>query len=111
MAINTEEYDKLNKYFRGAGILSFFVLLLGSIVYHFIEKLSWLDSIYLSVITLSTVGYGDITPKTSAGKIFTMFYILIGIGIIATLANLLIKRAAFRREFRQTNAKKKSSKS
>jgi len=59
-----------------------FSLALGSLFYHVFEKWSWLDSIYFSVITLSTIGYGDFVPVTSVGKIFTMFYIFIGIGIV-----------------------------
>ena len=54
----------------------------GGIFYHLVEGWSWLNSFYFSVITLSTVGYGDIAPATPAGKLFTMFYIFMGIGII-----------------------------
>ena len=68
----------------------------GAIFYHLVEKLSWLNAVYFCVITLTTVGYGDITPKTDAGKVFTIFYVLVGVGIIATLANLLVKRAMLR---------------
>lgn len=69
----------------------------GTIFYHEVEGLKWLDSIYFSVITLTTVGYGDIVPKTDAGKIFTIFYVLIGIGVIAGTANYLLRRAVLHR--------------
>ena len=58
------------------------ILLIGTIAYHFIEKWSWVDSMYFSVITLTTIGYGDISPQTDGGKIFTIVYILVGLGII-----------------------------
>lgn len=74
-----------------------FVISAGSVFYHHVEKLAWLDSVYFSVITLTTVGYGDITPHTDPGKIFTIFYVLIGVGIIATSLNLLVRSAAQRR--------------
>lgn len=83
----------------------------GTIFYHHVERLKWLDSIYLSVITLTTVGYGDITPKTDAGKIFTIFYVLIGIGVIAGAANFLLRQALNRRiEKKQSNYNKKFTK-
>jgi len=57
-------------------------LLIGTLFYNYVEGWNVLDSMYFSVITLTTVGYGDLVPITDAGKIFTMFYVLIGIGII-----------------------------
>lgn len=58
------------------------ILSLGTMVYRYLEGWSWIDALYFSVITLTTVGYGDFSPATDAGKLFTIFYILIGIGII-----------------------------
>ena len=67
------------------------ILMIGTIFYHRVENFTWLDSIYFCVVTLTTVGYGDITPKTDSGKIFTIFYILIGVGIIAASLSYLVK--------------------
>lgn len=58
---------------------------IGTVFYRFVEDLAWLDSLYFSVITLTTVGYGDFSPVTSTGKVFTMFYVLAGIGIFVAL--------------------------
>ncbi len=61
------------------------VVAIGTVFYRFIEDLNWVDSVYFSVITLTTVGYGDFSPVTTAGKVFTMFYVLVGIGIFVAL--------------------------
>lgn len=73
---------------RVRAILAFTLALVfwASVFYHFVEGWSWLDSIYFSVIAVSTVGFGDISPETAVGKIFTMFYIVIGLGVFVTAA-------------------------
>lgn len=87
------ERKKILEYFRIAAVATLSILGIGVVFYHFIEKMSWVDSIYFCVVTLTTIGYGDITPQTDLGKIFTVFYILAGVGILAAFLNLAIKRA------------------
>ncbi|MBL0293219.1 MAG: two pore domain potassium channel family protein [Saprospiraceae bacterium] len=58
------------------------VLVFGTFVFHYLEGWRWLDSLYFCVITLTTIGYGDFTPRTDLGKIFNIFYIIIGLGLI-----------------------------
>ncbi len=69
-----------------------FTLLAGMVFYHVVEDWGYLDSLYFSVITLTTVGYGDLAPETAPGKIFTMIYILMGIGIILSFITTLADR-------------------
>jgi len=57
----------------------------GTVFYRLVEDLRWIDSIYFCVITLATVGYGDISPTTNAGKVFTMAYVVVGIGVFVAL--------------------------
>jgi len=65
---------------------------IGTVVYRFAEDMSWLDAYYLSVVTLSTVGYGDLAPQTVFGKVFTTFYIFSGVGILTTYIAYSMRR-------------------
>ena len=58
------------------------IVLAGTLGYHFIEGWSFLDSLYMTIITLATVGYGETHPLSTGGRIFTMFLIVGGMGII-----------------------------
>ena len=79
----------MDKGYRDLLITTTIILTIGTIGYHYIEKWNWLDSLYFSITTLTTVAYGDFYPKTNPGKIFTIFYIIIGIGIILTFINTI----------------------
>ena len=85
------------KQFRIVAGVAALTIGVGTVVYHFVEKWKWLDAVYASTITLTTVGYGDYVPKTDVGKIFTIFYVLVGVGIIATSINILVRNAAQKR--------------
>lgn len=64
---------------------------IGTIFYHLTEKWSLLDAYYFSVVSLTTVGYGDLVPQTASGKLFTTFYIMAGIGILGAFINAFVK--------------------
>jgi len=61
-------------------LLTIFVI--GTVGFHFLEGWNLLDSFYTTIATLSTVGYGDFSPETKAGKIFTIFVIIFGVGMM-----------------------------
>lgn len=69
------------------------VLLVGTVFYHHAEGWRYIDSFYFSVTTLTTVGYGDLVPVTDAGKLFTAFYILTGVGILLGLVKAVATHA------------------
>jgi len=61
------------------------MLLAGVLVYHWLEGWSYLDALYFCVVSLATVGYGDLTPTTPLAKLFTIIYLINGIGILLAL--------------------------
>ena len=71
--------------FRLLATLTASLLLVGTLVFNRVEGWSYLDSFYFSAITLATVGYGDFSPHTDAGKLLTVFYIFCGIGLLVAL--------------------------
>lgn len=61
----------------------------GAVFYRFVEDLSWIDAVYFCVIALTTVGFGDIAPTTTAGKVFTMVYVVLGVGVFVALVTTM----------------------
>lgn len=66
-----------------SGVLLTSILFVGVIGYSTIEGMSFLDALYMTVITVATVGYREVTPPSDAGKIFTIFLIITSFGIFA----------------------------
>jgi len=67
---------------------TFFVVLLAVVLtgvagYHVIEGWPWLECLYMTLITVSTVGFGEVRPLTPAGRIFTLFVIVFGVSAVA----------------------------
>ncbi len=77
--------------FRTLLLLMIIMLLTGTFFYSKFEGWNLLDSLYFSVATLATVGYGDLAPTKPISKLFTIFYILGGIGILVGFFNILAR--------------------
>ena len=70
--------------------LAFVVIFFGYIFYitePTVESIG--DGFYWALVTVTTVGYGDITPTTPAGKLIASFLILLGLGLIATITAIV----------------------
>ena len=84
--------------FRLILFLVFFVALIaiGAVGFRAIEKTSFTDAIYFIIVTIATVGYGDIHPSTPPGKWFTIGLVILGVGtflgVIANATELMLSR-------------------
>ena len=57
-------------------------IVVGTATFHLLEGWSILDSLYVTVQTLTTVGFGDLTPHTALGRLFATFFMVLGVGIV-----------------------------
>lgn len=76
---------------RLALLLGFVLLAGGTAGYMALERLGFLDALFMTVITLGSVGYGEVKPLTAAGEIFTIVLILFGLGTAAWLFSTIIE--------------------
>ena len=59
------------------------ILLAGTAGYSLIEGWHWFDSLYMTTITLATIGFGEVHPLSTAGRAFTIVLSLLGLGVMA----------------------------
>jgi voltage-gated potassium channel len=55
---------------------------LGTVVFHLLEGWSILDSLYVTAQTVTTVGFGDLAPRTFRGRLFATFFLMVGVGVV-----------------------------
>jgi hypothetical protein len=72
------------------------VMLLGTVVFSYVENISLLDAFYFTIVTVATVGYGDISPKNIEGKILAILLIITGVGtfleVIAGITEVMLRK-------------------
>jgi voltage-gated potassium channel len=77
---------------RGPLLLVVSLLIGGTAFYSLWEGWSVVDSIYFCAMSLATVGYGDLVPETDVGKVFTVVYVLGGIGSLVAFFTALTSK-------------------
>jgi len=58
------------------------VLTFGTLGFVYLEQYPWLDAFYMTLTTITTVGYQEIHPLSQSGRLFNSFFIFFGVGII-----------------------------
>jgi len=86
---------------RTSAALSALVVLIGIGTFAFqrLEHWTWIQSLYFTVATLATVGYGDLHPTTDGSRLFAVGFILSGVGIAVTALGILAGAYFDRRAF------------
>lgn len=82
-----KNYQRLQKQLFGGGLALAGIFILGTVWYRFIEQWSWSESAYMTVITLSTVGFSEVRPLPERSQIFTIGLITAGIVVIGYIVN------------------------
>lgn len=97
--------DKRFEFYTLGIFIGFIVFTAATAIFVFEGKVegsqikTFFDAIYWALVTISTVGYGDITPHTSEGRFITLVLIISGIGVIAFSTSIVV--AAFSEKMRE----------
>lgn len=90
--------------------LLIFVFALGVLGFRLITAMSWIDAIYMTVITVTTVGYGEVIPLGETGRLFTVFLIIISVFVfayaISVITEYILSRSALRNIIQRKTLKK-----
>lgn len=93
--------------------LVFFLLLLGSVGYKFLLKINFLDALYMTVITISTVGFSEVAAMDNEAKLFSIFLIFLSLGAVGYLFSSIVSsllegnlRLAWRKKRMEKNIEK-----
>ena len=93
--------------------LMVFIISSGTIGYMLIEGYGFLDAVYMTVITIATVGFGEVNPLSDGGKIFTVFLIIISFGIfgyVVSSITRLIFEGVLHQSYKEYQVRKKITK-
>lgn len=87
-------------------LMVFLVLLLGVLGYRYITEYTWLDSLYMTIITVTTVGFMEVHPLDHTGKIFTIILIVTSVFIIGFALSVITEYVLSRNSLARLKKKK-----
>ncbi len=97
----------LNNKLYGALAMMLLVMLIGTLGYKFIsDSYSWIEALYMTIITTTTVGFGEVHPSGDNEKLFTIFLIITSISIFGYVVSVISEFIANGRFFEQINKRK-----
>lgn len=65
------------------------IVLIGALGFAYLDDLSFVDAWYLTVVTVSTVGYGDLSPSSYSAKLFACFFVPLGVAFVANAIDMV----------------------
>ena len=74
-----------------AAVMLALVLSMGTAGYMILEEWNFLDSLYMTVITISTVGFNEVNPVSNQGRILTMTILISGLGVLGYVVGTLTR--------------------
>ena len=98
---NTETKEQENTRYKRKVIIAIFfviaILFIGIFLFRRLEHWSYVDAFYFTTITLTTIGYGDVVPKTELGKIAASLFALLGVGTFLFCVGIIAENYFFKR--------------
>ncbi len=88
-----------------AGVTIALWLAIGTIMFHILEGWTWIQALYFSVVTLSTIGYGDLHPTTDISRLADVLYIIFGV-VTVLAAFTIIGSAKLERRTKKINKRR-----
>lgn len=94
--MDNQKSKKLTQ-FSVAVSLIILLIIIGTVIFHLLEKWTWIQSFYFTICTLATVGYGDLHPTSDGARLFTAIFILIGVSVAIAAFSIIGSRYINRR--------------
>jgi voltage-gated potassium channel len=99
--------DTVRLRLRIFAVLLLVIMVIGVLGFMLVEGLSLSDAVYFSIVTIATVGYGDIHPATQTGKILAILLIITGVGtflgVVANATEMMLNRREKQRRLQKLN--------
>ena len=96
---------------RTAIVLLILLLFIGVLGFRLISNYSWIDAVYMTVITVTTVGFGEVHPLDPQAKIFTVFLILTSVVIVGYAFKIITEYIISKNNISELKQKKMQKKS